>query len=69
MTDHPDPVVRVDVDGRSLRSIGSSARLGGDLDVRVIAVQVQCGARVVYEIVWTLGGQRQTEWVEESELE
>jgi len=60
---------QVYVDGLSLRPIGSRARLGGDLGVRVIAIQVQCGPRIIYEIVWTLDSQRHVEWVEECELE
>lgn len=60
--------VRVDVDGRKLRLLGSSAKLGTDLDVIVIGVQVQTGPRIVYEVAWTLGGDRHVEWVEEVEL-
>lgn len=60
--------VHVSVNGRLLRAIGSPAFLGGDLEVKVIAYQVQPGPRIVVEVVWTLDGRRHVEWVEEQEL-
>lgn len=58
---------RVTVDGEDMRPIGSRAMLD-DIEVRVVAVQIQTGPRVVYHVAWMLNEDRHDEWVERFEL-
>ena len=62
-------MIAIAVNGEPIRDVESTALLGGDLEVLIIAVQIMAGRRVTYRVVWTLDGKRQDEWVEEVELE
>lgn len=58
--------VKVKVNDRDLIMVGDTAMMD-DIVVRVLAVQVQPGPRIVYHVAWYAEG-RHDELVEECEL-